>query len=128
MGGVRVLFIDFNSSKPIFSQLADELEDAILKGSLPEESRIPSITELAASLRINPATALKGVNLLVDSGTVYKKRGVGMFVSEGARTSIMKARRTVFFEDNIKPLLSEAKQLNINRDELMEMINRGYEE
>lgn len=118
--------INFDSAEPIFTQLAARLEDEILSGALPEESRIPSITELAALLRINPATALKGVNILVDSGAVYKRRGVGMFVAEGARELIRARRREGFYEGRVRPLIVEARRLEIDEDALGAMIKRGY--
>ena len=68
--------LDFNSEKPIFQQIAEGLEDGILSGAFPEEGQIPSITEFSVLYKINPATALKGINLLVEEGVVYKKRGV----------------------------------------------------
>ena len=76
--------LDLGSEKPIFQQIAEGIEDAILSGAFPEEGQIPSITEFSVQYKINPATALKGINLLVDQGLVYKKRGVGMFVAQGA--------------------------------------------
>ena len=78
--------LDFNGEKPIFQQIAEGLEDGILLGAFPEEGQIPSITEFSVLYKINPATALKGINLLVEEGVVYKKRGVGMFVAQGARS------------------------------------------
>ena len=114
--------IDFGSQTPIFLQLSQGLEDEILSGVYREGEQIPSITELAASYKINPATALKGINLLVDAGIVYKKRGIGMFVAEGAKAAIMKKRKEHFFDDYIKGLLSEAASLGISRKELIEMI------
>ena len=75
--------INFDSDKPIFIQIAEGIEDAILTGAFEEESQIPSITEFSVTYKINPATALKGINILVDSGIIYKKRGVGMFVEKG---------------------------------------------
>ena len=77
----------FDGTRPIFLQLAEMLEEGIISGAFPEEGQIPSITEYSAALKINPATALKGINLLVDEGLVYKKRGVGMFVSPGRARS-----------------------------------------
>lgn len=74
----------FHDEKPIFQQLAEQLEEGILNGTYPEETQVPSITEYSVNYKINPATALKGINLLVDAGLLYKKRGVGMFVSAGA--------------------------------------------
>lgn len=65
--------IDFQSQTPIFLQVSQGLEDEILSGIYGEEEQIPSITELSANYKINPATALKGINLLVDGGIVYKK-------------------------------------------------------
>ena len=79
----------FDESRPIFLQLAEMLEDRIISGAFPEEGQIPSITEYSAALKINPATALKGINLLVEEGLIYKKRGVGMFVSTGAREKLL---------------------------------------
>ena len=68
--------INFEDERPIFIQIAEQIEDAILSGAYPEESQIPSSTEISVGLRINPATVLKGINILVDSGLVYKKRGL----------------------------------------------------
>lgn len=69
--------MEFNEEKPIFLQLADRLEEGILSGAYPEESQVPSITEYSVTYKINPATALKGINLLVDAGLLYKKRESG---------------------------------------------------
>ena len=84
--------MQFGGDKPIFLQLAEQLEDGILSGAFPEEGQIPSITEYASTYKINPATALKGVNLLVDAGLLYKKRGVGMFVTQGAQEALRQRR------------------------------------
>lgn len=108
----------FDESRPIFLQLAEMLEDGIISGAFPEGGQIPSITEYSAALKINPATALKGINLLVDAGLVYKKRGVGMFVAEGAREALLAKRREGFYESQAKPAAREAKALGITLDEL----------
>ena len=84
--------------RPIFQQIAEQLEEAILSGAYPEESQVPSITEYSVQYRINPATALKGINLLVDAGLLYKKRGVGMFVASGAREKLRQSRRERFYQ------------------------------
>ena len=118
----------FDDSRPIFLQLAEMLEDGIISGAFPEGGQIPSITEYSAALKINPATALKGINLLVDAGLVYKKRGVGMFVAEGAREALLAKRREGFFESQAKPAAREAKALGITLDELKKMMERGYED
>ena len=111
-----------DDSRPIFLQIAEQLENDIIDGSLGEETQIPSTNELAAYLRINPATAGKGVNLLVDAGILYKKRGIGMFVAEGARERLTAQRRESFREQFIEPLLTEARKLGITPTELARLI------
>ncbi len=118
--------LDFNSEKPIFQQIAEGLEDAILSGAFPEESQIPSITELSVLYKINPATALKGINLLVEEGVVYKKRGVGMFVAQGAQQQLRAKRKEGFYDHFIATMVQEARRLGIGREELRALIDRGF--
>ncbi|MER7275899.1 GntR family transcriptional regulator [Dactylosporangium sp. NPDC000244] len=110
--------------RPIFLQIAEQIETSIIDGSLAEESQVPSTNELAAFHRINPATAAKGVNQLVDDGTLYKKRGIGMFVSPGAQTRLRQRRRDQFAEQYVQPLLAEAAKLGIDGNELKSMIEQ----
>ena len=107
-----------DESRPIFIQIAEQVENDIIDGSLPEGSQIPSTNEFAAFHRINPATAGKGVNLLVDRGILYKKRGIGMFVTAGARERLIERRRAEFAAQYIRPLIVEAEKLGIDIDEL----------
>lgn len=116
---------DFNSEIPIYMQIARQLEDAIFTGIYPEETQIPSTTELSVSLQINPATVLKGMNILVDGGVIYKKRGLGMFVTQGAVEIIRNKRQSGFFENFILPLMAEAKKLGLGEKEIIELIERG---
>ncbi len=111
-----------DDSRPIFLQLAEQIENEILSGALPEESQVPSTNEFAAFHRINPATAGKGVNLLVDDGILYKKRGIGMFVTAGARERLLAKRREGFRTEYVGPLLQEARKLGITTDQLTDMI------
>ncbi len=120
--------IDFGSQTPIFLQLSQGLEDEILSGIYREGEQIPSITELAASYKINPATALKGINLLVDAGIVYKKRGLGMFVSQGALQLLKEKRQDEFFQQYVLPMVQEAKRLSIQPETLRDWIERGFAE
>ena len=85
-----------DESRPIFLQIAEQIENDIIGGVLPEESQVPSTNEYAAFYRINPATAGKGVNVLVDAGILYKKRGIGMFVATGARAAVIAAQDAPF--------------------------------
>ncbi|MGY1857432.1 GntR family transcriptional regulator [Modestobacter sp. SYSU DS0290] len=107
---------------PIFRQIATQLEDAIVDGSLPEESQAPSSNELAAFHRINPATAAKGLNQLVADGVLYKRRGVGMFVATGAREQLLKRRRSEFADQYLTPLLVEAAKVGISVPEIAAML------
>lgn len=114
-----------DESKPIFMQIAEELESGILNNAFPEGSRVPSTNEFATHYRINPATAAKGINRLVDEGILFKKRGIGMFVAEGAKIEVMKKRKDQFYESYILPLIKEAAKLSISSEELESMIKKG---
>ncbi|GGH84063.1 DNA-binding transcriptional regulator YhcF (GntR family) [Pullulanibacillus pueri] len=116
-----------DDSRPIFLQIAEQIEDDIIKGGLPEESQVPSTNQFASFYQINPATAAKGVNLLVDQGILYKKRGIGMFVTKGAREIVMKKRREQFYEQYVIKMKQEAEKLGITAEELKEMIMKGEE-
>ena len=116
-----------DDGRPIFQQIAELLESSILDGTLAEESQVPSTNELAAFHRINPATAAKGVNKLVDDGTLYKKRGIGMFVSSGARAKLRVRRRDEFARQYVQPLVAEARKLGIDPAELKHMIDNWEE-
>ncbi len=108
--------------KPIFLQIAGTVEDAIVDGSLAEESQAPSTNELAAFHRINPATAAKGIAMLTEKGVLYKRRGVGMFVAPGARHRLLLERREAFAQRFVDPLLAEAHTLGLGADDLTDMI------
>ena len=111
-----------DSSKPIFLQIKEQLEDSILEGSLGANERVPSTNEFAAFYQINPATAGKGINELVAEGILFKKRGVGMFVTEDARQILVEKRKQTFRESFVEPLKKEAAKLGIREDELMKML------
>jgi len=122
------LQINFEDERPIFMQIAEGIEDAILTGAFAEEEQIPSITELSVNYKINPATALKGISILVDEGIIFKKRGIGMFVAQGAVLKLRDKRKELFYEHFIKRLIEEAKKLGITIEEILCMVERGYEE
>ena len=111
-----------NEQKSIYLQICEMIETDILRGILLEEERVSSTNELARHYTINPATAAKGVNMLVDEGILYKRRGIGMFVAKGAREKILNKRKAAFAEAHIAPLLHEANSLGITTDELINMI------
>ena len=120
------VILKLDDEKPIFIQIAEGIEDGILTGAFPEESQIPSITEFSVNYQINPATALKGINLLVEENIIFKKRGVGMFVSTGAITQLREKRHNQFYDQYICKLITEAKKLGISGDDIIAMIERGF--
>ncbi|MGY4857641.1 GntR family transcriptional regulator [Cryobacterium sp. AP23] len=112
-----------DEGRPIFQQIAERVENDILSGALIEEGQVPSTNEFAMFYRINPATAGKGVNLLVEQGILYKRRGVGMFVAAGARERITARRRERFVLEFVAPMLAEAASLGIAPDQLTQLID-----
>ena len=117
---------NLDQEKPIFLQIAEGIEDGILTGAFPEGSQIPSITEFSVNYKNNPATALMGINLLVDENIIFKKRGVGMFVSDGAVQKLRQKRQDQFYTNYISSLIEEAKRLGITSDDIIAMIERGF--
>ena len=117
---------ELNQEKPIFLQIAEGIEDGILTDIFPEGGQIPSITDFSVNYKINPATALKGINLLVDEEILFKKRGVGMIVSEGAVRKLKIKRQDQFYNNYIGKLIEEAKRLGFTSEDIIAMIERGF--
>ncbi|MGO2111233.1 MAG: GntR family transcriptional regulator [Pseudoclavibacter sp.] len=113
-----------DDGRPLFVQIAERVEDQIVDGTLAEETRAPSKNELAGFYRLNPATAAKGVNMLVDKGVLYKRRGIGMFVAAGARERVLAERRAEFVDTYIAPLIAEARRLGLSPDEVADDVAR----
>ncbi|MEN1760313.1 GntR family transcriptional regulator [Anoxynatronum sibiricum] len=109
-------------TEPIYLQIADWLENEILSGHVRPEEKIYSQYKLSEIFGINPATALKGLNLLVEKGIVYKKRGLGMFVAADALKIVKDERRGQLMKEQIRTLVEEAKRLEISREELIRAI------
>lgn len=117
--------LGLSEERSIYLQIGEKIEEDILRGILLEEERVPSTNELARAYTINPATAAKGINLLVDQGILYKKRGIGMFVAKGAKQQIIKKRKKNFYDRYVLGLVEEAKSLSITDEELIGMIHRA---
>lgn len=113
----------FAGEGPIFQQLAAKIADDIVGRTYAEESAVPSATDFAVFHQMNPATASKGVNMLVELGVLYKKRGIGMFVATGARDLLLRRRREEFHARYVQPLIREAAVLDITAGELHSMID-----
>lgn len=115
---------EFDTEKSIYLQIAESIEDDILQQIIEEETQAPSTNQLAVMYRINSATAAKGINMLVNEEILYKKRGIGMFVANGAVEKIRTKRKTAFYDKYIIPLLEEAAKLDISKDEISEMLKK----
>lgn len=111
-----------DEGRALFVQIAEQVEASVLDGTLEEGERAPSTNELAAFQRINPATAAKGINVLVDRGILVKRRGLGMFVAEGAREVLRAERRRQFAGHHIEPMLAEAGVLGLDVETVVELI------
>jgi len=117
-----------HESSMLYLQIAQMLEDDILRGICREEEQVPSTNELARAYNINPATAAKGINLLVAEGILYKRRGIGMFVSPGAPQLVRQKRKAAFYEEYVKPMVQEGNSLALGKEELMTMVKKAMEE
>lgn len=117
----------FEDGTPLFVQLADQLAGQILVGDYAEGDQVPSINELAAFHRINPATANRAVSDLVAQGVLVKRRGIGMFVADGAREAIAQQRRSGLVDQYVRPLIDQASALGIAPDALIELIKGELE-
>ena len=106
----------------LFVQIAEDIENSIIDGSLAEDAQAPSTNELAAFYRINPATAAKGITMLTDKGVLYKRRGIGMFIAPGARDLLLGERRAAFATRYLDPLIAEARTLGLGPDDIARLL------
>ncbi len=113
----RALLVD--GDQPIYRQIAAQLRAEIVSGALQSEDQVMSTTQYAAFHRINPATVAKGFQELVDEGLLYKRRGVGMFVSPGARDRLLVERRACFRVEHLQPAVDEARRLGMTDAEVL---------
>lgn len=116
------MLLNTDSLKPIYIQIAEWVEMEILCGNIPSNERIYSQYQLADMFNVNPATAAKGLNSLADEKLLYKKRGLGMFVSPHARAAIRSKRINRNLKQLVLELVAEAKRLDVGKDDLINMI------
>ncbi|MFS1514470.1 GntR family transcriptional regulator [Chengkuizengella sp. SCS-71B] len=117
-----ILKASFDDGQPIFLQIAEMIEDDILNQTYEIDDQVMSTTAFAKTFQINPATAVKGINLLVEEGILFKRRGLGMFVAEGAVEKILKKRRDSFYSQYVQKMLNEAKKINLTTDDVIKLI------
>lgn len=113
-----------NNDKPIFIKIMEIIEDDILSGVYKTDDLIISTTQISKLLSVNPTTAVKAVSNLTDEGILYKRRGIGMCVSNGAKEKILLRRKDAFLGETVALFLEEAKKLGISEDELIQIIRR----
>ncbi len=114
----------FDDGQPIFQQIAEMIENDILNGTYTEDDQIISMSQFSRTFQINPATAVKGIALLVNEGILYKKRGLGMYVAKDAKKTIMGKRRTRFFNELVLKLFDAAGKIELTDEDVIEMIKQ----
>lgn len=116
----------FNDEAPIYLQLRQHIEELILEGTLQEDAAIPSIRNMARDYSLNPITVGNALGSLVDEGILYKKRGVGMFVSPDARRLIIGTRGQDFIDHKLEPVINHARQLEIPKEKITQITEKIY--
>jgi DNA-binding transcriptional regulator YhcF (GntR family) len=112
----------FDDRSPIYQQIADKIKDDIVKGELGADDQVMSTNQYASFYRINPATAAKGFQQLIEEGILYKKRGIGMFVGKGAPTTLRRHRQERFFEEVVDAMVTEARMIGIPLSDVIKRI------
>ena len=112
-----------NEKKPIYEQIKDWLADQIIDETLVENDKVPSTNDIVNYFKVNHITVSKGVTQLVEDGVLYKKRGVGMFVAEGARKTLLQKRKNDFVDEYLKPMLEEARKLDLTEQDIQKLID-----
>lgn len=113
-----------DDKKPIFIQIKEVIEDQVINEQLKEHDQIPSTNQLVQFYKVNHITVSKGINLLVEEAIIYKKRGIGMFVAEGAKEKLVLQRRERFAEEFVVPMLKEAKKLKLSDDDVLNIMDQ----
>lgn len=112
----------WKDDQPIYRQLRDKVVNLVLEGAFKEGEAVPSVRQIAAEYSINHLTVSKAYQELVDDGLLFKKRGVGMFVVEGAKKHLLSNEKEKFMNDELPQMLARVKQLGISTQEIVDMI------
>lgn len=120
--------IDFENMKPVYVQIADMIADDIVSGKLKELEKCYSQVTISKEMGVNPATAAKGINLLVQKGILVKQRGLSMVVAEGARAVLVQARKEEVLVELVESLTKEAIKLRVTKEELLQLVEECYKE
>jgi len=106
--------MEFDSNKPIYIQIADNICDRILQGEFTASDRIPSVREWGAGIGVNPNTVARSYEILTDQGVIFNKRGIGFFVCEDALETIRKGERETFLREELPALIKKADLLGVD--------------
>ena len=112
--------MNFAAEKPIYLQIVDVIADRILSGDLRGGDRIPSVREYGADIGVNPNTMMRSYEKLTADGVIYNKRGIGYFVADDARDTVLSARRKEFIEKELPAIRERMRLLGITWDEIKE--------
>ena len=113
---------EWNDKQPIYRQLRDLVAERIMDGTFPEGDAVPSVRQVASDYQINHLTVGKAYQELVDAGLLEKRRGLGMFVREGACNALTTDEKQQFIDDEVPAFLERAKVLGMNTQELVELL------
>lgn len=111
--------MNFNSNKPIYLQIVDNVCEKVLNGSLEAGSRVPSVREYGAELGVNPNTIVRSYEELTDLGIIYNRRGIGYFITLDAKNVVLEQQRSRFLEDELPRILKQAELLGIDLKQLI---------
>ena len=117
--------MEFNQNKPIYLQIADGINEKILSGELKEGDRILSVRELGGELGVNPNTAMRSYEKLTMDGIIYNQRGIGYFVSEGAKAIALEKMRTDFLENELPQILRKMRLLELKAEDASCAVSAG---
>ena len=115
--------MNFKESKPIYLQIADCIMDEILQDIYPEEARIPSVREYAATVEVNANTVVRSYDYLQTQEIIFNRRGIGYFVSNGAKNVILSLRRKVFLDEELPEMFRKIRMLDIPIEEITRLFN-----
>ncbi|QFG00495.1 GntR family transcriptional regulator [Psychrobacillus glaciei] len=122
------LNLNADSTKPIYIQISEWIENEIIADRFQSDEKVHSQYQLADLFNINPATAAKGLTILVEDQILYKKRGLGMFVKPEAKIKILEKRRSETLAHMVRELVMEARRLSVTEEELIQLIKKCEEE
>ncbi|MCD6181448.1 MAG: GntR family transcriptional regulator [Candidatus Cloacimonetes bacterium] len=118
----------FDDAIPIYLQIKEEIEHSILTGALQEDQAIPSIRVMAQQYRLNPQTISNAIGELTKEDLLYKRRGVGMFVSPGAPRRLLAKKRKEYLTKDLRSTLKRGKSFQIEKQEIITVLNEIYDQ